>query len=231
MNTENEFQLTLPSNASITFSPDNKPANYTTTLPSPISLEGEWEVALIDVQYPHNWMNITKDVYIIFLINTKNKDNVFLTNLTEQYRHYRLKYEKQLVEEYKLLIPNKKGEELESVLLFARIPKGYYANVGELITTLNQEIQDSLSGIPEWTTLRSKTKEVNLIYRYSALERTVQGYQTGMVDLPEIICLDKQVKSLLDQAKSKITDDSQLQTSGKLLRHTIPTTYLYTDII
>ena len=28
MNTENEFQLTLPSNASITFSPDNKPANY-----------------------------------------------------------------------------------------------------------------------------------------------------------------------------------------------------------
>ena len=67
MNTESEFQLTLPSNASITFSPDNKPANYSTTLPSPISLEGEWEVALIDIQYPHNWMNITKDIYLILL--------------------------------------------------------------------------------------------------------------------------------------------------------------------
>jgi hypothetical protein len=78
MNTESEFQLTLPSNASITFSPDNKPANYTTTLPSPISLEGEWEVALIDIQYPHNWMNITKDVYIIFNFDTTKKRQAFV---------------------------------------------------------------------------------------------------------------------------------------------------------
>ena len=78
MNTENEFQLTLPSNASITFSPDNKPATYTTTPPTPISLEGEWEVALIDIQYPHNWMNITKDVYIIFIFDTTKKETNFV---------------------------------------------------------------------------------------------------------------------------------------------------------
>jgi len=232
MNTENEFQLTLPSNASITFSPDNKPANYTTTLPSPISLEGEWEVALIDIQYPHNWMNITKDVYILFIFDTTKKETSFRDTLIGVLSDYRIKYEKALVEEFKLL-PDK-GKKLtnkELFLLVARIPKGYYANVGELITTLNQGIQDSFSGRPEWEAHRTETREVNLLYRFNTIELSVQGYQTGMVALPEIICLDKQVKSLLEQANPTLGDKTQMHTRGKLLLNTIPSIYVYTDII
>ena len=108
MNTENEFQLTLPSNASITFSPDNKPANYTTTPPSPISLEGEWEVALIDIQYSHNWMNIKKDVYIIFVFDTTKKETSFRDTLIEVLSHYQRKYNKELTETYKILGDNSK---------------------------------------------------------------------------------------------------------------------------
>ena len=134
-------------------------------------------------------------------------------------------------EDYKILNEKLKAEGTKIVPLFARLPKGYYANVGELITTLNQEIQDSLSGIPEFTTLRAKTKGVNLLYRYNLIERNVQGFQTGMVALPEIICFDKQVKSLLDQATADLSEDSQLHTSGKLLLNTIPSIYIYTDII
>ena len=103
MNTENEFQLTLPSNASITFSPDNKPANYTTTTPSPISLEGVWEVALIDIQYPHTWMNITKDVYIIFVFDTTKNASGFRTLVIGLLSKYRMIYDKQLTESYNLL--------------------------------------------------------------------------------------------------------------------------------
>ena len=229
MNTENEFQLTLPSNASITFSPDNKPANYTTTLPSPISLEGEWEVALIDIQYPHNWMNITKDVYILFLIETKKKDTSFRKLLNDIHYHYLKQYEKQLLEEYKQLGDKKKKiEEMEIILLAARIPTGYYANVAELITTLNQEIQDSFSANNFHVQTREQTKEVNLLYTYSPIERMVRGYQTGMVELPEIICLDKQVKSLLTQANS---NENQVHSREKLLLNTIPSIYIYTDII
>ena len=166
MNTENEFQLTLPSNASITFSPDNKPANYTTTPPSPISLEGEWEVALIDIQYPHNWMNISKDVYIIFLFDTTKKEKSFRDLLNGVLHDYRLKYEKELSEEFKLSVDySKKIKNNELMMLCTRIPKGYYANVGELISKLNQEIQDSFSGYPEWASHRTETKEVNLLYR------------------------------------------------------------------
>jgi len=232
MNTESEFQLTLPSNASISFSPDNKPTNYTTTLPSPISLEGEWEVALIDIQYPHNWMNITKDVYIIFIFDTTNKETSFRNLLIGLLSKYQMKYGKELDEVYKLMIDKanqiKKGE---LMVLCARIPKGYYANVGELINILNQEIQDSLTGSPEWETKRAATKEVNVLYRYNAIEQSVQGFQTGMVAMPEIICLDKQVKSLLEQANPTLDDNAQIHTRGKLLLNTIPSIYIYSDII
>ncbi len=125
MNTESEFQLTLPSNASITFSPDNKPGNYTTTLPSPISLEGEWEAALIDIQYPHNWMNITKDVYLILLIETSNKDTGFRTTLSALLMNYLNKYQEECIELRKQLWGNKKVEDNEILLLYARLPKAY----------------------------------------------------------------------------------------------------------
>ena len=120
MNTENEFQLTLPSNASITFSPDNKPANYTTTLPSPISLEGQWEFALIDLQNPHNWMNITKDIYLIIVIETANKDKGFRTTLSSVLFNYQSKYEKECINLRKELWGNKKVGKNDALLLYAR---------------------------------------------------------------------------------------------------------------
>src|SRR6218665_3736378 len=49
------FYLTLPSNSSSRYYPDNTIVHYTTRLEKAISLEGEWEVALVEVQYQHSW--------------------------------------------------------------------------------------------------------------------------------------------------------------------------------
>ena len=231
MNTESEFQLTLPSNASITFSPDNKPANYTTTLPSPISLEGEWEVALIDIQYPHNWMNITKDIYLLLLLEPTNKNKDFRDALNTKLFTYKTKYEANTTDEYKQLWYNTKVANKEVEILYARLPKGYYANVGELISTLNEEIQDSLRGPSSLTADQERTKELTVLYRYNPIDRRVQVFQTGMVGPPEVICLDNQVKSILDQANPKLPDKTQVLTREKLLLNTIPSIYIYTDII
>ena len=156
-------------------------------------------MALIDIQYPHNWMNI----YLIILIETSKKDKGFRTTLSTLLFNSKTKYEEQCGTELRKQLWSKKLDDI--LILYARLPKGYYANVGELITTLNQEIQDSLTGHPEWEAKRAETKEVNLIYRFNTIERSVQGYQTGIVALPEILCLDKQVKSLLDQEKPHIS--------------------------
>jgi hypothetical protein len=49
------FYLTLPSNSSAKYYPGNTVANYSTRLQAPISLTGEWEVALAELIFPRSW--------------------------------------------------------------------------------------------------------------------------------------------------------------------------------
>ncbi len=50
----NDFYLTLPSNASLL----NTTANFSVHLPQKLNLQGRWEVALVEIQYPFSWNNI-----------------------------------------------------------------------------------------------------------------------------------------------------------------------------
>src|SRR6185436_9798061 len=49
------FYLTLPSNSSMNVYPTNTLTHYTTKLQAPISLTGEWEVALEEISLPYTW--------------------------------------------------------------------------------------------------------------------------------------------------------------------------------
>ena len=138
MNPDSEFQLTLPSNSSIEFFPNNKASDFTTKLPTPISLEGEWELALIDIQYPHNWYNVTEDVGILFFLEPADESildpfgELSLASLTKN-----LKYIASHAVEIKKneAITPKKGH-----FLALRVPKGYYDNLADIITIINQEL-------------------------------------------------------------------------------------------
>ena len=55
---ESEFYVTLPSNSSMQYFPDNKTSNLVTKLSRTLQLDGEWEVGLAEVDYPHTWHNI-----------------------------------------------------------------------------------------------------------------------------------------------------------------------------
>ena len=50
----NDFYLTLPSNTSKT----DTTANFSVHLPYKLHLQGKWEVALVEIQYPHSWNNV-----------------------------------------------------------------------------------------------------------------------------------------------------------------------------
>ncbi|GBM40976.1 hypothetical protein AVEN_250302-1 [Araneus ventricosus] len=52
------FYITVPSDSSQHFFPDNKVSNYVIQLPSPIALQGEWEFFLAEIIYPHTWHNV-----------------------------------------------------------------------------------------------------------------------------------------------------------------------------
>ena len=56
---EDSFQITLPSNSSLSEFPGNKPNSYKTRLQKTLHLElNEWEFALVDVQYPQKYLNL-----------------------------------------------------------------------------------------------------------------------------------------------------------------------------
>ena len=53
-----DFYLTLPSNNSMQYYPENTLAQFKSRLPNAINLSGDWEVGLVEIQYPHNWFNV-----------------------------------------------------------------------------------------------------------------------------------------------------------------------------
>ena len=62
MSLGNEFQVALPSN--VTGPKSNTPSAYETTLAHPIDLPGTWEVGLIDITFPHTWLNLNNEIVV-----------------------------------------------------------------------------------------------------------------------------------------------------------------------
>jgi hypothetical protein len=52
------FHVTLPSDSSLSYFPNNSIAHFTTKLSERIQLDGDYEVGLAEIIYPHSWYNI-----------------------------------------------------------------------------------------------------------------------------------------------------------------------------
>lgn len=87
-----DFYLTLPSNSSMNYYPDNTLTDYITLLPNTIDLEGDWEVGLVEIQYPHNWHNVSgstnERMFEIRLPSTDNPEGPMETYLFALYAGY-----------------------------------------------------------------------------------------------------------------------------------------------
>lgn len=54
------FYVSLPSNSSMLYYPDNKTCKYTTKLHAPLSLHDDYEVGLSEIQFQCTWYNVRK---------------------------------------------------------------------------------------------------------------------------------------------------------------------------
>ena len=55
------FYLTLPSNSSMVFFPDNNASHFFTMLPQPQELDGEYEVGLAEIQFTNSYQNVREN--------------------------------------------------------------------------------------------------------------------------------------------------------------------------
>ena len=104
-----QFYLALPSNSSMEFYPENTVANFKMRLANPISLEGDWKVALYETQYKRTW----------YTINYED------TQITYQYK----------LPPTASFIPDGPSKPREFAIL--NIHEGYYTNAEEIVRTLN----------------------------------------------------------------------------------------------
>lgn len=74
--TSQDFYVTLPSNSSFEYFPDNTASNFRTHLRRPIDLEGDWEVGLVEFHYPNSWDNVPKGFVPFKVRNTKTGTSV-----------------------------------------------------------------------------------------------------------------------------------------------------------
>ena len=60
------FYVTLPSDSSMEYFPNNTISHFVTHLPRPIELTGEWEVGVSEFSFPHTFYNIneTNNTYV-----------------------------------------------------------------------------------------------------------------------------------------------------------------------
>ena len=130
---ENNFYLTLPSNASMKICPENKPQNFKVHLSAPIQLVGKWEVALMEIQYPNNWYNIPEDY----------KFEVFLRSNRKLARPIRL-INNGLSTVDLDQIANQQDEEWENNNHHATfeflLPRGNYRSIEALLRILNEQV-------------------------------------------------------------------------------------------
>lgn len=163
-----EFQVTLPSNSSVRLFPNNKPNCYKTNLPIPLELEGDWEVALMDIQFPFNWPNFQEENIALVVridgddVDEKNfKDNCLRTLQIYADDKEMRKLQKN-VEEY-LEINNK----IPTGIKLIKIPTASYEHVGELASMLTSEFNkdhyNSKKRIQLQTQYNSITKKLDFI--------------------------------------------------------------------
>lgn len=114
-----QFYLTLPSNSSMGYYPQNTVSNFITQLSRPIKLDGLWEVAIVEVHYPCSLLTLSENSVIYIHAYPKETYERVKTNA----------WEKDEEPNYDLIAP---------MMVVATLTPGDYINVKEVIDMINK---------------------------------------------------------------------------------------------
>ena len=119
----NQFYLTLPSNSSMDVFANNTTAKFVTKLPDVLELDGEWEVALSEIHYPHAWYNVPRNTcsFVIFY-KTSDVDIALIEELPFEWWQGRN--------------------------TMKTLPEGYYASPQEIVDEMKKLVAEYFAELP-----------------------------------------------------------------------------------
>lgn len=163
-----QFYLTLPSNSSMKYYPDNTVANYVTQLPRVVHLDGEWEVAVVEILYPCSFLTIDDSSYI-YLNTYKESEYAALTVINAQ------------PEEEKnptIYIPS---------MVVCKLKPGTYSSVREVVKMINNDaaLKDLVTFNYDRTTEKVEIKCKDHVLQIELTERLALqfGFDPNETDL------------------------------------------------
>ena len=229
---DEEKQFTLPSNSSMRFYPKNTPSNYTTKLSSTHNFEGEWEAALMEIQYPHNWMNLKDDVYVTILIRPMlEKKSIGMDKMTESCRFWTETYKGKVDKAaYAAAIEIAEKSDFKALATIIRISAGYYDSPESFVARTNEALNvlfetPGLGLIEELKTL-SAALEYDKFSKLVRFRNSRISYLAFLTTNPYFI----RFLGLENPSEDKISYTVPLRKEARARVDKITALYIYSDI-
>lgn len=114
--------MTLLSNSSMDYYPENMTSTFTVQLPRYMYLDGDWEVAMTEIQYPYTFMNVE---------NGENKIWLETYEITQELHKWHVEKSR-----------DKRPAPLKTpILINTEILPGYYTDIKDVIAAINAKIE------------------------------------------------------------------------------------------
>ena len=177
MSENEQFQVTLVSNTKGVDGTTNTPDNFAVKIPVKRRLDGEWEVALMEIQYPGGGKTIEEDIDLGFVViappeiilERKNEEDAFDTEVYDVLIFYFGYEEKYTTEELNQLTAAQKAHlKFRQTIggwatlsksvgyVHVHIPKGPCPSIEKFVQILNQKVEEAYNFILKNTAASEK---------------------------------------------------------------------------
>ena len=178
------FQITMPSNSSAAYFPENQANHFKIKLPTPIILKEEWEAALVDIQFDNYSLYLEKPQYflmwvlpengnIFYALNVEAKKSIdtFTTNGQNNCSEGRdLKLLKDTYRPFK---------SIRQIAFIFRIPSGFYDSVNACLNEINNGIKGCMSPLLGYRSYSQHREAINLNFQYDPISKETKTIHDG----------------------------------------------------
>src|SRR5437867_10488549 len=204
------FYLTLPSNSSQEYFPDNTKTEFTTKLSSTIELSNEWEVGLAEIMFPRSWYTVPKTGTVI-VVDYRECDAAWRSEVLRK---------RQNDEEL--------SEEEEDSIVEIKLRGGFYKTMEEIVQELN------LTAVKAFAAADLEKTHNPPTFNYKAITRRVHvAIPAGMsiefpTSLESILGITRAQSRMCNYTQERLTIKGELPCD---LHTGINALYIYCDLL
>lgn len=121
-----DFYMTLLSNSSMEYYPKNKTSSFTVQLPRYIQMEDDWEVGLVEIQYPYTFYTVSEahnEIELIVYDVTKAFSKFVHDNANTQARL--------------------RDSGLPSTKITCKLTPGFFSSIADLVSAIDELVRSS----------------------------------------------------------------------------------------